>query len=192
MSAAVEYICRPKAGEQACGDTAVVVRGKGATAIVLIDALGHGPAAAEAAETGRRWLACADPGEGAGALMWGLHRALQGTRGAAATVCTVSGQRVEVAAVGNVGLRAHGARIDAFSSPGILGVRLRAVKTTVSELRGPTRIVLFSDGVGHDMRVAEVDRLAARRACETLLDRYGRADDDASLVVVDLDARSSS
>jgi len=190
LSASVEFICRPKQGEVSCGDTAVVVRGERATVVALIDALGHGPEAALTADVGRQWLTWADPDAGAAKLMWGLHGALLGTRGAAATVCTIAGSRVEVAAVGNVGIRAFGSRVAAFASPGILGVRVRAVRTTVSAIDTPTRIVLFSDGITDQLDPMQVRALDAKPACRSLLERYGRDTDDASLVVVDLDARA--
>src|SRR5579864_7822141 len=88
------YASEPRRGESANGD-AIVARTDGdATLLAVIDALGHGAGAAEVADVARAWLEAASLGARVEAIVDGLHGALRGSRGAAAMVCVVAGDRL--------------------------------------------------------------------------------------------------
>jgi len=178
---------RPKRGERECGD-AIVVRADGErTLLAVVDALGHGPVAAEIAA-----LACAHlrtislDGEIL-AMIQGLHFALKGSRGAAAMLCRIEGTRISACGVGNVEVRAQGTSLSSVLSPGILGVAVRKFQTFAGEVGPGTRLVLFSDGISQHFALADVRTVGAKEASESILSRHGRDHDDAAVLVADVE-----
>jgi phosphoserine phosphatase RsbX len=181
------HVSLPKEGEKLCGDTAVVRVEQGVTLLAVIDALGHGAAAAPVAEQGRRFLADVPLDRDVRTLTEGLHDALRGTRGVAAMCCLVRADQMEGCGVGNVDLRASKSRVPVVLTPGVLGVqstRLRVFQTTLTP---GARLVLFSDGISPRLDLERVDRLPAEEACRALIERYRRSQDDATLLVADLE-----
>jgi serine/threonine protein phosphatase PrpC len=187
MRLVVEHATRPKPGEAANGDAVLVRREPDRALVAVIDALGHGAEAAAVAAQAVAFLAAAPLG-GAEALLRGLHEALKKTRGAAATLFVLAGDRVEGGGVGNVELRAPAGRLPAGLSDGILGLRLPRVRIFEGRLCVGDRLVVFSDGVAGRFSRDELARLPARVACEYLLSRYAKAHDDATALVADLEA----
>ncbi|WP_086161245.1 ATP-binding protein [Streptomyces marincola] len=131
---AVGTVCLPVGPQEqgarhedlACGDAAAVVETEAGRTAVLIDALGHGPAAAEAAGSAMTAF-LADPGAPLSPLMTALHSALRRTRGAAVALLRNAGGTMEFCATGNVrlvladGQRARGGP---QGPPGIVGYNL--------------------------------------------------------------------
>ena len=100
----VGVVCEPLSGETACGDGWCVMQDADRAAVLLVDGLGHGPNAAQAADTAIetfKRVADRPPAEAVGAL----HEALRATRGAAVAVVEVrrssTGAWVTFCAVGN-------------------------------------------------------------------------------------------
>ncbi len=93
-------------GQRACGDAVFVGRHRRKARIALIDGLGHGPAAAEAAMCGASHLDLTIALRVEDAVMR-THRALAGTRGAALAVIDLDAGRgrADAVVVGNVRLR---------------------------------------------------------------------------------------
>jgi negative regulator of sigma-B (phosphoserine phosphatase) len=185
-SVSVAWISRPREGEIVCGD-AVIVRPHGnAVLIAVVDALGHGPRAAEVAQISSDWLdAKPESGDGAQAIVQGLHGALHGSRGAAALVLILSARGIEACSVGNVELRSTTGKLPFVLTPGVLGVRLRPPKVGFAEI-ATERFVLFSDGISgrFDLK-AQRSRSPADLASH-LFASHRHAHDDASVVVVDV------
>src|SRR6185369_4005108 len=71
-----------KAGESECGDGCVALTSAEAATFVVVDGLGHGPGAAEAAGAALRAAARTDAAAAPEALLEAMHRALHGSRGA--------------------------------------------------------------------------------------------------------------
>jgi negative regulator of sigma-B (phosphoserine phosphatase) len=182
-----EHITRPCDGHDRSGDVVVVRVTEAAALIAVIDALGHGPKAADIAELAARQLLATPLDEEMMRTMARLHEALHGTRGAAAMVAVLRGGAIEGCGVGNVELRSLGGSVPVVQSPGILGVRVRRYNVFSARLEPGTRLVLFSDGISAHVQVAQTEQMEPREACESIFRGYRRAHDDASVLVVDVE-----
>src|SRR4051812_10795955 len=94
------WLSQPRVGESVSGDAVVVRRHGNAVLVTLIDALGHGPRAAEVADAAVDWLGTAEEPDTSG-LVNGLHRKLVGSRGIAALLLLISAKGLEACSVGN-------------------------------------------------------------------------------------------
>src|SRR5579872_1100699 len=92
-------------GESANGDAVVVRESGGAILVAVIDALGHGPKAADVAKTSVEFLTATADLEDANVLIRGLHHVLQASRGAAGLILLISEKGLASCSVGNVELR---------------------------------------------------------------------------------------
>ncbi|HEU4407388.1 MAG TPA: SpoIIE family protein phosphatase [Polyangiaceae bacterium] len=167
----------------------MVVRGFGASRALfaLIDVLGHGPAAAEAAAIAVAALHACDASTDAPGAVARLGAALRGGRGAAALVGVIDGQDVEACIVGNVELRAsRSGAVGVVHSPGVLGVSIRKLHVFGGQVQPGDRLVAYSDGIAGTLGPADLEGLAPEAACEWALDRFGSPDDDASVLVLDV------
>jgi negative regulator of sigma-B (phosphoserine phosphatase) len=182
----IAHETRPKYGEVANGDAVVIRRHAGGALLAIVDALGHGPRAESVARVASAYLGelPAVPDADAEVVMRGLHAALQGTRGAAATVCLIRGRTLEGCGVGNVELRCVGAAVPVVLNPGIVGVHLRRVQVFSGELAPNSRCFLFSDGVSRRAPFSEIARLSPAEACAVLIAKHRHDHDDASVAVV--------
>ena len=187
MTLARFQIVRPRAGEVACGD-GVLVRDDGSrTLLALVDALGHGPAAAEVTAAALECLSRVAIAAGPIAVLSELHAALRGTRGAAAMVCVLERDRLFGCGVGNVDLRTDPTSVPAVLCPGILGGSVRAFRAFEGAAPAGTRVVLFSDGVSSTrLRLEDLRALDAEKACRAIFDRCAYFHDDASVLVADV------
>jgi len=122
--------------------------------------LGHGPDAATASQAGSDLLAVVSLESSVLKIMEGLHDALKGSRGAAATVCVLRGDELEVCAVGNVELRTFDVRVPLVFTAGIVGVRIAKYHTCRTRLTGKGRLVLFSDGISLRTPLEDVRSMA--------------------------------
>jgi negative regulator of sigma-B (phosphoserine phosphatase) len=180
------HVTLPKEGETLSGDAFITRRGKGTILLAVIDALGHGPHAAVVADRGREYLESVSLEISVADLTEGLHDALRGTRGAAAMLCLLRDGHIQGCGVGNVELRTLACRIPVVQSPGILGVTVRRARVFEASLVVGARLFLFSDGLSPRMDLVSCERLSAEQACKSLVDRYRRTHDDATLVVADV------
>lgn len=186
MSHRIAFLTRPCEHERENGDAVVVLRNNGHVLLAVIDALGHGPLAAQVARVAVRALEEHGAEHTALGAVQMLHSALDGMRGAAALVCTVSGGRIEACGVGNVEMRVRGAKVPIMLSPGILGSHVRRFRSFSAILDVPTRLVIYSDGISARFSFDELDTLSPSAACERLFGTRARAHDDASVLVADL------
>lgn len=181
------WVSRPRAGESVNGD-AVVVRKHGSSVLIaVIDALGHGPKAAEVAQTSVKWLDSADEPTGATGLVNGLHRELQGSRGTAALLLLVSATGLEACSVGNVELRSTTGRLPFVLTPGVLGVRLRSPKICVSGSPLSDRFVLHSDGISGRFDIKPPRSQTPSELVSHIFASHRHSHDDATVMVVDVE-----
>jgi serine/threonine protein phosphatase PrpC len=181
---------RPLAGESVSGDAALVVTMSDRTLIAVVDGLGHGPEAHEAAKT-----ACATLEENAAEPLEPLivlcHQALHRTRGAAISLAAIDhpGGELQWLGIGNVEavvVRAAGGKPSfetVFHFPGVVGYRLPKLRVPVVRLEPGDLIVLATDGIATDF----LEDLSPRRDvdgfADHILDAYGRSADDALVLV---------
>jgi phosphoserine phosphatase RsbX len=178
------------AGETRSGDVGVFVpTGSGALACV-IDGLGHGPEAADAAEL------CADvvrthAEAAAGELMQACHEALLETRGAVMTVAWFDLERSELswAGVGNVDARLvrSGPELReevALVFGGVLGYRMPRVRPATMTLSRGDLLVMITDGIDAAISPALGGGGSAQALASRILDTHGKGSDDALAVVI--------
>ena len=184
----VAHTSAPKVGERANGDRALFRSNEARQALlVIVDALGHGPGADEVSSLAIKRLAEIPLNLPVLAIMEMLHADLHGTRGAAATICRLDGRQFEACAVGNVELRCSEAALPFMFSPGILGIRVRKFRVCDSQLPAPCRLVMFSDGISTRVRLEDVRRLPPAEACALVLERHRRNEDDATVLIADVE-----
>ena len=180
---------RPRLGERVCGDRMIAVDVNGASALVaVLDGLGHGAEAAEAASRGTEVLqaARAEPLE---MLVQRCHRALSGTRGAAMTLARIDFQAATLnwVGIGNVAadlVAKHPAGVELRSSArlvgGIVGYRIPETLTPQEvSIRPGDLLIIASDGIveGH---LDDIDFSApALTIAEQILRNHGKDNDDA-------------
>jgi anti-sigma regulatory factor (Ser/Thr protein kinase) len=99
-------VCLPKRGEEVCGDAWAVSRGRDRNTVLIVDGLGHGLFAFDAAQQALRafWEL---EGIGPAASLSAIHEAMRGsgaTRGVVAAVAEIDWQRRELryAGAGNI------------------------------------------------------------------------------------------
>lgn len=180
-------ITRPMTGQEVCGDAYAIREDDGVLTLLLADGLGHGPLAAVASTEAVRAFRAAAPG-GPVALLTTVHRALAGTRGAAAAVARLEGDQVRYAGVGNIaGVVDDGAtRRAMISHPGIVGAQARTIRETTYPLPRGAVVVMHSDGLTERQSLDPYPGLLGRSALVTaavLLRDFGVRRDDASVVV---------
>jgi negative regulator of sigma-B (phosphoserine phosphatase) len=176
---------KPKAGETVNGDRAFVRSGK-RDLFAVIDALGHGPAADNAARIAIDELESAPEDVDLETLVQTLHTALRGSRGIALTVLCREGEELSAVAVGNVALRTvRGGRISLVPVAGVVGGSLRRVKVARGALLPESRFVLHSDGVSTRFSASLATTGTADEAASALVDQFGSSTDDATALVID-------
>jgi negative regulator of sigma-B (phosphoserine phosphatase) len=181
-----------RALEGRSGDRAVVVTRPQGMLVCAVDGLGHGEAAADAADAAAAVIE-AYSGEGLEELLRSCHEALGKTRGAVMTFVDFDAEREELTwvGVGNVEARLMPAGlppgIGTAQAPtlfgGVLGHNLPVVRTSAHPIEPGDVLVMATDGVRADfateLSVAGPPRLIADR----VLEQSARDDDDALVVV---------
>ncbi len=179
---------RPCAGNVSSGDAVLSVFADDAVVIGVIDGLGHGPLAHDAAVRAHD-AATAAIDKGARdpcALLTAMHEALRGSRGAGASVVVVDKDSVTAAGVGNVAVRSVGLTLSVALKAGILGTRMPRLQS-FSSPRAPSRVAVFSDGLSSRLSLADVAHKDAEQAADALFSTHAGTHDDASVIVVDID-----
>lgn len=183
------HLVEPREGETACGDR-VFVRSLAApdgVLLAVIDGLGHGLLAEEAALAAERSLREAPSAIEIGALFDRAHAALRGTRGVAMTAVLMRGPALWAAGVGNVALRMAPTSMPFLATPGVVGGRYRSPRVFVSVLKGPARLYLHTDGVSSTtMDPSAFADMRPDEAARSIMAKLRKRTDDAAVLVVDL------
>jgi anti-sigma regulatory factor (Ser/Thr protein kinase) len=139
-----------KAGEEVSGDAWSSSANGFGHRLVVVDGLGHGPGAAAAANAALR-IAAEQPTLAPEALLSAMHGALRSTRGAAASVASVSTGRANgvYAGVGNVRAVVHedNRARQLVSHNGTLGHHVRKLQAFDFAFPAGAMLVMHSDGV---------------------------------------------
>lgn len=149
-------VCVPHAFESACGDAWACRRRGSIVELLLVDGLGHGPDAAEAA--GRAVAFFEQKPLPATEMLPAMHEALRRTRGAAVAVShmNLAAQTLRYWCVGNLsGAVIHGGRRQQLASQhGTLGVAMPTLQSFDYPLPGGAALVMHSDGLNTRWRLA--------------------------------------
>jgi anti-sigma regulatory factor (Ser/Thr protein kinase) len=183
-------ISTPAPWETVCGDAWRIVEKSGDLGVMVVDGLGHGLLAAEAANRAAELFdAEAGPSQPAG-FCDRAHQALAGSRGAALAVAHVStAGRVRYAGVGNIAgaiVGDNGSR-GLPSQNGTVGLQIRRVQEFDYELPERGVLVMHSDGLTSRWSLDAYQGLASRHPALIAGVLYRdclRGRDDATIVVV--------
>ncbi|MEV6913175.1 ATP-binding protein [Amycolatopsis sp. NPDC051071] len=142
-------------GEDRCGDALALATVAGVRTIAIVDGLGHGPEASDAAETAidvfRR-----SPGRPLREHLATMHRALRQTRGAAVALARIADARLDFCGVGNIGglVVMPGQTQPLLSMPGVVGVTQPDIHLRSVALAQNHIVVLHTDGISTRWRAA--------------------------------------
>jgi phosphoserine phosphatase RsbX len=184
---------RPIPGEVVCGDHSITLDVLGSAALFgVIDGLGHGAAAATAATTAAAVIngAAAEPLD---ALIGRCHRQLAATRGAAMTLARIDfgAETLQWMGVGNVAANLLAkspsgveTRSSARLAAGIVGYQVHAIPPHERiHIRPGYLLVIASDGIAENHLDGVDFTASAAVIAEQILREYGRATDDALVLV---------
>ncbi len=146
----VGVVSIPIAGEIECGDSYLVLPGSGRSLYMMVDGLGHGVVAAEAAIEAVKAVQ-ASAGENLTEIMATTHNALKATRGAAMSVALIDHERsvVKYAGVGNISASlGNGITSRSMvSQNGTLGASVPRVQEFTYPFEPGMVLLMFSDGL---------------------------------------------
>ena len=182
-------VYRPKSGHHISGDAYLIKEGEKATLVCLIDGLGSGKAAAEAAQAA---IGCVEVSSTLplSDIMAKCHQALRGTRGAVMVLLRVSftESAMGFVGVGNIGIHVHSsALVKPISRNGIVGYRLPRLQEITYPYTSGDLFVLHTDGISS--RFILDDGLWTKEAqdVQTLADEiaqnFGKDNDDVTVLV---------
>lgn len=178
----------PLAGETASGDACAFRLAADHSSYLMVDGLGHGPHAADAAQEAIRIFRRA-PERSPKAMMETIHDALRKTRGAAVAIATVDRRtrQFRYVSVGNISttiVRAGAGKL-LPSTNGIVGHAMRHIEEMVLPWTGDG-LLMHSDGLRTQARLESYPGLFARPpmvAAGMLYAQHKRGRDDASVLV---------
>jgi anti-sigma regulatory factor (Ser/Thr protein kinase) len=184
----------PHPGETACGDGWITVMEPGGRALLMVDGLGHGPQAEQAAATAIQ-LFLDGPRTAPEQMLGMLHAGMRSTRGAAVAVAVVDPRRCELrfAGVGNISAQlVTGDKTRSLvSHNGTVGHQMRKAQEFVYPWDTGTLLVLHSDGLGGHWKLDRYPGLARHDPAliaAVLYRDHARRRDDVSVVVCRLSA----
>lgn len=184
-------VCAPHPGESACGDAFAIEHGGGVTTLLVVDGLGHGPGAEEAARTAVASFR-AHPGDLPTEAITRMQGLLRPTRGAAAAVARLDrGRRLaSFAGIGNISAVVFGESGPArhmVSDHGIVGQAARPPREFVYPLPPRSSVVVHTDGIGSRWKLDSYPGIHHRHpmiSAGILFRDFRRTNDDATVVVL--------
>lgn len=186
---AVGAVCLAAPGEHVSGDGWGVALQEHRADVVVVDGLGHGPDAAEAATAA---LTVFDPlhGGSPGNFVERAHQALRGTRGAAIGAYRMDREtgRIRFAGAGNILGRVISGIGDRtlVSQNGTAGVQVRTVQEQEMDWPAHALVILHSDGVQSRWQFDDATVLQRDPAIVAafVIWKFSRGRDDATVVVI--------
>ncbi len=184
----------PLRGESVAGDSFLVLEQENQPLYVVVDGLGHGGGAAEAAIEAIKTVR-QHAGQPLVELMTRAHEALKKTRGAAMSIALVDWKRrsLTYAGIGNVSATLVGTSIsrNLVSQNGTLGAIMpRVIHESTYSLEGISSLVMFSDGLASKTSPTSYPGFSTRHPAllAGLLYRdFSRKRDDATVLVAPMD-----
>ena len=182
-------VCLPVTGETASGDAWASLSSANRTLILVVDGLGHGASAAEAANLAVT-LFRANAARTAAEILALLHLGLRPTRGAAVAIAEIDTARgaLDYAAAGNIAgrlLTPSGTRA-MVSHNGIVGHQARPAPAFTYPWTADTTLVMHSDGLKNQWKPESFPGILRRDPAllAGLLYRdFARERDDSSVIV---------
>lgn len=182
--------CRAKAGYGVSGDAYLVKEYADGMLVCLVDGLGSGPLAAQAAQVAIQWVAEHHQSP-LTQIVTGCHNAMRSTRGAVMALTRINTQtrKLSFIGVGNIGFRAWSAEsVQPISQAGIVGNRMPSLREFNFAYTPGDLIVLHTDGISRRFAVdGIVERMRPappQRLAEAIAGNYAKRNDDVTLVVI--------
>lgn len=179
---------RPHPTERVSGDSATLRWIDDRVLVAIVDALGHGPAAAAITQQAQAVLGSTRSTDVV-TIMGAVHQALRTTAGAAVGLAVVdpAGRTFETAAVGNIRVRVVGASDRRLEwTAGTVGAQYRTPRVT-RDVLGDATLLIYSDGVGDRFETRDYPGLRSDHpdiAAKIIVERFGKDHDDASCLVL--------
>jgi anti-sigma regulatory factor (Ser/Thr protein kinase) len=181
--------CRPHPGEELSGDAYFIQERGSRTLLAVVDGLGHGGGAKQAADVAldslSEWM-----GEPLDQVLQRAHDALRATRGAVMGTAVIdrANESFHYAGVGNISVRVFGAPepINPISTNGTLGARLGNLRVWTYPWSEGATLLMTSDGVSDSWDIKSYPGLINRSPqllAAILMRDYGRDADDATVLV---------
>lgn len=177
------------AGQSISGDRGVVVPFPGGALVAVIDGLGHGAEACNAAIAAERVMLAA-PYAPVGELVMRCHEALRNTRGVVLSMASFDTQHDTMSwlGVGNVEallVRAqHGAASEAIASRGgTVGYHLPPLHPRTLQVHSGDTLVLATDGIRHGFKAEVISAREPQMIADEILRVWGKPNDDALVIV---------
>lgn len=190
-TARIGAVTVPKPEEQVCGDSYGVAISGMTVSAMLVDGLGHGVAAHDAAEEARRLFHRGFQSSPIAAIR-AIHAGLRATRGGAVGVLALdlAASRLVFCGLGNIaGLAAAGGSVRRFvSMNGIAGHTAERLQEFIYPCDGPGLVVvLHSDGLSANWSLDRYAGLAGRHPsliAAVLYRDLSRGRDDSTVLVI--------
>lgn len=180
----------PYPGERVSGDAWAVASSPGITRVLIVDGLGHGVEAHDAATVAVQVFG-RHAGDSPGAMLERLHVALRATRGAAAAVLHLEQKEriVRFAGIGNISGTVLGGGVERsmVSHHGVLGHSARKIQEFAYPWPPRALVVAHSDGIGTHWALDRYPGLERRRpalVAAVLYRDFNRGRDDATVVAL--------
>jgi anti-sigma regulatory factor (Ser/Thr protein kinase) len=181
----------PKAGQEVCGDAWSVRSVRGKLGVALLDGLGHGPLASEAASRAVGIFQDSVGDDTPGDVLRRAHEGLKSTRGAVMAVALFDSSTASVsfAGVGNiVGIVVSGEVTQhLLSTDGTVGYNMRLVRESTLDWKPGSVLIATTDGLSTRWNLNRHPGLMQRHPSliASVLHRdFARDTDDATVVVV--------
>jgi serine/threonine protein phosphatase PrpC len=181
----------PIKGQQVSGDRSVVQCFPGGILLAVIDGLGHGLEAAEAANAAERILR-AHPQEPVISLFRECQERLRISRGVVMSAVSFDTGHglITWLGVGNVrgilqrsGNCSHSSREELLLRAGVVGGRIPPLQAAVLPVSPGDTLLLASDGIRGEFAQEPAYSEAPQRTAEFILSTYARGNDDALVLV---------
>jgi anti-sigma regulatory factor (Ser/Thr protein kinase) len=185
----VGAVAVPLRGEIVCGDGYAVHQEADFASIIVVDGLGHGPAAAACADAAKAAFLEAAREEPAG-ILDALNGALRALRGAAAVAARFDPRRREIryCGIGNIAGLVYSKKDSRHmvSQPGIVGHNNRNVREFTYDWPVGSIVLLYSDGITTHWSLGDYDELLLHDPAlmaAVLYRDLARGRDDATMLV---------
>ncbi|SAL81991.1 Serine/threonine-protein kinase RsbT [Caballeronia choica] len=181
----------PKLGQQICGDAWSVIEGDGKLWVTLLDGLGHGPLACEAARRAVDVFRKLNRDDTPGDILRAAHAELRSTRGAvmAAAMLDPRARSMTYAGVGNIVAIVNTGDVNQHlvSTDGTVGYNMRLVRESVADWNTRSVFIATTDGLSTRWNLNRHPDLLQHHPvviAHVLHRDFARDNDDASIVVV--------
>lgn len=184
----IAWRVRPARGEYRCGDLVVVEpAGEGRELIALIDGLGHGRLAEQAAQAAGDFVR-ANARLPLERLFAGCSKAISATRGVVMSVLRLSSAPLgfEHAGVGNVALSSITREpVETRLAAGVVGLRWRKLAVTRHPLHSGDLLLLFTDGISSRLDLIQLRQENLEQTVDAVMRRWAKDHDDAACVAIE-------